>query len=126
MEGKNRKKGTISERNTMYVDLDAKEIADWYCTNNREVDGKNPTELDVLASESYDDIQDDVLISADGVHPNKRMYALWSEAVGKKIYQRIMPQLELMERKKQMAASRRVGEKLEPKRFGIFSMQMEN
>lgn len=36
---------------------------------------------------------------ADGVHPNKRMYAKWSESVGKKLYQRIKPQLEQMKRK---------------------------
>ncbi|KAL3793756.1 hypothetical protein HJC23_013318 [Cyclotella cryptica] len=105
MEGKNRKKGTISERNTMYIDLDAKEIADWYSTNNREVNGNNLTERNVIANECYDDIQDDVLISADGVHPNKRMYAKWSETVGKKIFQRIIPQLELIEQKQQMVAN---------------------
>ena len=32
----------------------------------------------------------------DGVHPNKKMYARWSETVGKKFYERIKLQLDLL------------------------------
>jgi hypothetical protein len=111
MEGRKRTKGTISERNTMYIDLDAKEIADWY-DSNKDSNDQQSNEPDISGSESYDDIKDDILISADGVHPNKVLYARWSESTGKKFYQRIKPQLELMERKQQLAAKVRVDQRL--------------
>lgn len=40
----------------------------------------------------------------DGVHPNKRMYAKWSETVGKKLCQRIKPQIDLLWQKQQFSA----------------------
>lgn len=57
MEGK-KKRGRVSERNTIYVDLEAKEIADWYCIDNDD------EENGMTAAECYDDIRNDSLISA--------------------------------------------------------------
>eukprot|EP00956_Cyclotella_meneghiniana_P020971 scaffold37642_cov96-Cyclotella_meneghiniana.AAC.3 len=78
--------GNSARRNTLYIDLHAKEIAEWYC----------PKEGFGLASECNSGIKSDILISADGVHPNKKMYARWSETVGKKFYERIKLQLDLL------------------------------
>ena len=49
--GQHGRKGTINKRNTMYIQLDAKEIADWYT-------------LDSDTFERSDGIKDDILISA--------------------------------------------------------------
>ncbi|KAL3779750.1 hypothetical protein ACHAWO_003460 [Cyclotella atomus] len=57
MEGK-KKGGYVGERNTIYIDLEAKEIADWYCTDNDNIDDS------MTAVECYGDIKDDILISA--------------------------------------------------------------
>lgn len=48
------------------------------------------------------DVLNKSLHLADGVHPNKRMYAKWSESLGKKMCERIMPQLALIEKKQHL------------------------
>lgn len=84
-----------SRDNVMYVDLTAKEIAAWYragsygSTQNSYDDGDFSS-----FSDNFDDVKDDVLLSADGVHPNKRMYAKWAELVGHKLYRYLIFQTE--------------------------------
>ncbi|KAL3756793.1 hypothetical protein ACHAWU_008897 [Discostella pseudostelligera] len=69
-----KKIAAISRDNAVYVDLKAKEIAEWYTP-------KNAHNGDIC-----DDIEEDVLLSGDGVHPNRAMYAKWAELVGHKLY----------------------------------------
>eukprot|EP00579_Thalassiosira_antarctica_P024123 CAMPEP_0201986250 /NCGR_PEP_ID=MMETSP0904-20121228/89839_1 /ASSEMBLY_ACC=CAM_ASM_000553 /TAXON_ID=420261 /ORGANISM="Thalassiosira antarctica, Strain CCMP982" /LENGTH=146 /DNA_ID=CAMNT_0048540159 /DNA_START=1 /DNA_END=438 /DNA_ORIENTATION=+ len=72
--------------NTMFLELKAKEIANWYSSNINNI-GSAPrlvVEHDFGIIDDFDDVKDDVLLSADGVHPNKRMYAKWAELVGHK------------------------------------------
>ena len=70
--------------NAVYVELKANEIADWYSSGNGGVfssmDGMSDKE------DSSKLIHNDLLISADGVHPNKKMYGKWAELIGKKLY----------------------------------------
>ena len=57
MEGTRRGKNSVSERNTMYIDLNPKEIACWYCVDKANDDGAS-------TSKYYDHVRDDILISA--------------------------------------------------------------
>jgi len=95
-----RQKKTVADswRNTLFLELKAKEIADWYSSNN---DGHSIISKNGDLDFKFDIVKNDVLLSADGVHPNKQMYAKWAELVGHKLYKKIMPQrslLELLER----------------------------
>ena len=70
--------------NAVYVELKANEIADWYSSGavfstNGMIDKEDSSRL----------IRNDVLLSADGVHPNKTMYSNWAELVAKKLYNHI-------------------------------------
>ena len=70
--------------NAVYVELKANEIADWYSSGavfstNGMIDKEDSSRL----------IRNDVLLSADGVHPNKKMYSKWAELVAKKLYNHI-------------------------------------
>jgi len=89
-------------RNTMYVELNAKEIADWYSLGSTMIgnamDGLDNYD-DFRSSDDFDDIKDDVLLSLDGVHPNKRLYAKWAELVGHKLYKHVVPHTGLLEEK---------------------------
>jgi lysophospholipase L1-like esterase len=51
--------------------------------------------------ECDDSKHDDILLSLDGVHPNKKLYRKWAELVGRKLYVRIHRQKGLMEQGKQ-------------------------
>lgn len=93
----------------MYVELTAKEIADWYLPSNAE-DATNRDDL--FIPKEYPSIQDDMLLSADGVHPNKRMYSRWAEYVGHKFYKRIVPQLEMVQQKRKRTVEERVNTRL--------------
>ena len=99
--------------NTIFLELKAKEIADWYSSNNSS-NGITPSsslagEHDSSIIDDFDDVKDDVLLSADGVHPNKRMYAKWAELVGHKLYKQIVPQIELVEKNHGLAFKRDQG-----------------
>lgn len=83
-----------SRSNAMYVELKTKEVAGWYSSNskNNEVEPVNclAGDHDYFRSMAEDfDINDDVLLSADGVHPNVLMYAKWADLVGDKLWERI-------------------------------------
>lgn len=99
-----RQKKIVASRrdNVMYVELKAKEIADWYSSNgissfknqlNNPID-----EHGFNINGEFDDIKGDVLLSADGVHPNKRMYSKWAELVGDKLYNQIVMETKEVER----------------------------
>jgi lysophospholipase L1-like esterase len=77
-----KKIAAISRDNVVYVDLKAKEIAEWYTPKNAHNDG-----------DICDDIEEDVLLSGDGVHPNRAMYAKWAELVGHKLYKCILTKM---------------------------------
>ncbi|KAL7542474.1 hypothetical protein ACHAXR_011820 [Thalassiosira sp. AJA248-18] len=90
-----------SRSNAMYVELKAKEIADWYSSSNNKSGNTPPNSLvgdnDISIVDDFEDTKDGVLLSADGVHPNKLMYAKWAELVGHKLYKHIVPQLDLVD-----------------------------
>lgn len=104
-----RQKKIVSSRreNTMYVELTANEIADWYAAPDTANYGKTLETKNYLDGDDDfrvgddfgNDIKDDVLMSADGVHPNKKMYAKWGELVGHKLYKHIVPRIELVDQK---------------------------
>eukprot|EP00986_Skeletonema_menzelii_P000426 scaffold128_cov140-Skeletonema_menzelii.AAC.2 len=72
--------------NCMHVDLTTAEIANWYKTNN---------EGEALCfGSNFNSIKKSALLSADGVHPNKRMYKLWAESVCQSFYDSVAPQIE--------------------------------
>ena len=73
-----RQKWLATNRNTnaMYIDLKAAEIAKWYTP--RDKDDEN------------EENENTILLSGDGVHPNKLMYAKWAGLVGKKLYNNIV------------------------------------
>ena len=69
--------------NAIYLELKTDEIKDWYSPGRSNgVDSA----LDVS------DENNDILLSADGVHPNKKMYALWGGLVGRKLRNSIVSQ----------------------------------
>ena len=68
--------------NAVYVELKANEIADWYSSGNGAVFSTNGM---IGKEDSSRLIRNDVLLSADGVHPNKKMYSKWAELVGNKL-----------------------------------------
>ena len=73
------KKNLANKReNCIYLDLTAQEIANWYKADNEEEEGSS------FFGNNFDSIRSSALLSSDGVHPNKRMYALWAETVGRK------------------------------------------
>lgn len=72
--------------NCMHVDLTTAEIANWYKTNVEEEDS--------FFGSNFNSIKNNVLLSADGVHPNKRMYKLWAESVCQTFYDCVAPQIE--------------------------------
>ena len=89
-----KKIAAISRDNVVYVDLKAKEIADWYTPPDANNAGHkqisaNGLDEDTRWCDIYDDIKEDVLLSGDGVHPNRAMYAKWAELVGHKLYKHI-------------------------------------
>jgi len=101
-----------SRGNTLFLELKTKDIADWYSS----ISGKYGNAVNGLAGDhdefrviaDYDDeFKDDVLLSADGVHPNKRMYAKWGELIGHQLYNRIVPQIELAEESHERVSSER-------------------
>jgi len=57
----------------IYTQLSAADIFDWYSNKVDVQDGELP-----------------LLISADGIHPNRRCYAYWAKAVGNQICEQIM------------------------------------
>ena len=63
-------------QNSIYLELKPQDIASWYSPGKS--DGVDSA-LDVS------DENNDILLSADGVHPNKKMYALWGGLVGRKL-----------------------------------------
>jgi lysophospholipase L1-like esterase len=82
------KKNLANKReNCIYLDLTAQEIANWYKANNEEEEGSS------FFGNNFDSIRSSALLSSDGVHPNKRMYALWAETVGRKFCDCVAPLL---------------------------------
>jgi lysophospholipase L1-like esterase len=55
-------------KDVMYLGISASDIADWYHDESKS------------------------LIAADGVHPNKRCYALWAEFMAKGLYATLLPE----------------------------------
>jgi lysophospholipase L1-like esterase len=81
------KKEVASKRvNCMHLDLTATEIANWYKANNEE-DG-------LFFGSNFNGIKNSALLSADGVHPNKRMYTLWAESVCQSFSNCVAPKIE--------------------------------
>ena len=78
--------------NCMHLDMTAAEIANWYKASNQEDSS--------FFGSNFDSIKNSALLSADGVHPNKRMYMLWAESVGKKFHDYVAPQIVDEEAKK--------------------------
>ena len=78
--------------NCMYLDLTAKEIANWYKINNED-------DSSSFFGGNLNYIKNSALLSADGVHPNKRMYMLWAETVGQKFYDCVTQQIEEAKKK---------------------------
>ena len=60
----------------MYIDLKATEIAKWYTPRDKD--------------DEKEENENTILLSGDGVHPNKLMYAKWAGLVGKKLYNNIV------------------------------------
>ena len=79
--------------NALYIELTADEIADWYSPGSS-------TSNDDDEYRVSDDFDMDVLLSADGVHPNTNMYAQWAGLVGKKLYENIIVSLSQEEKQK--------------------------
>ena len=87
--------------NALYIELTADEIADWYSpgssTSNNDDMVVNGEDDEYRVSDDFDM---DVLLSADGVHPNTNMYAQWAGLVGKKLYENIIVSLSQEEKQK--------------------------
>ena len=87
--------------NALYIELTADEIADWYSpgssTSNNDDLVVNGEDDEYRVSDDFDM---DVLLSADGVHPNTNMYAQWAGLVGKKLYENIIVSLSQEEKQK--------------------------
>jgi len=80
---KQKKIVTDRSKNAIYLELKAGEIADWYSPGSSN---------GVDAALDISDENNDILLSADGVHPNKKMYALWGGLVGRKLRNSIVSQ----------------------------------
>jgi lysophospholipase L1-like esterase len=84
--------------NAMYLEINSKEISRMYRPNSVN----NGTPVNALMDEHgfrvFEECDDtDVLLSPDGVHPNKKLYKKWAELIGRKLYVRIHRQKGLME-----------------------------
>jgi len=88
-----KQKKVVADRreNSIYLELKAEEIKDWYSP------GKS---IGVDSALDVSDENNDILLSADGVHPNKKMYALWGGLVGRKLRNSIVSQRDQTERNK--------------------------
>lgn len=81
------KKDLANKRvNCIHCDLTTAEIANWYKMNNNEED--------LFSGTNFNGIRNSALLSADGVHPNSRMYKLWAESVCQKFYDCVAPKIE--------------------------------
>ena len=82
-------KKVVADRseNSIYLDLKPQEIADWYAPGKSE---------GVDSALDASDEKNDILLSEDGVHPNKKMYALWGGLVGRKLRNSIVSQREVL------------------------------
>ena len=91
-------------RNAMYLEINSKEIFHLYHSNNKNYGTPGDALLDErgfgVMEECDDSKHDDILLSLDGVHPNKKLYRKWAELVGRKLYVRILRQQGLMEQGK--------------------------
>ncbi|KAL7541257.1 hypothetical protein ACHAWF_006892, partial [Thalassiosira exigua] len=92
--------------NAMYVELTAKEISDWYSPNTESVGHLlNDTVPEHMFQTIVTESDAVTLLSPDGVHPNKRMYAKWAEEVGHKlcsfVWLQVLLQLEVKNDSKQ-------------------------
>ncbi len=89
--------------NTMYLELDSKELSDLY-SNKKNYGTLEKALIDehgLRMIEECDDVVDDnPLFSPDGVHPNKKLYQKWAEIVGRKLSMRIHQQIGLVEKSK--------------------------
>ena len=87
-----KQKKIVADRseNAMYLELKPQDIASWYAPGKSN--GVDPA-LDVS------DENNDILLSADGVHPNKKMYALWGGLVGRKLRNSIISQRDQTEQR---------------------------
>ncbi len=92
--------------NAMYLELDAKEISDLY-SNTKSYGTLEKAMIDEhglsMIEECDVDVDDNPLLSPDGVHPNKKLYQRWAEIVGRKLYVRIHQQIGLVEKSKHNA-----------------------
>ena len=89
--------------NAMYLELDAKEISDLY-SNSKSYGTLEKALIDehglcMIEECDDDDVDDNPLLSPDGVHPNKKLYQKWAEIVGRKMYVRIQQQNGLVEKR---------------------------
>jgi lysophospholipase L1-like esterase len=91
--------------NAMYLEINSKEISHMYHSNNKSYGAPGDALMDehgFRVMEECDDTEhDDVLLSPDGVHPNKVLYRKWAELVGRKLYVRIHRQKGLVEQGRQ-------------------------
>ena len=92
-------------RNAMYLEINSKEISQMYHSSNKNYGTPGDALMDErgfgVMEECDDSKHDDILLSLDGVHPNKKLYRKWAELVGRKLYVRIHRQKGLMEQGKQ-------------------------
>ena len=92
-------------RNAMYLEINLTEISHMYHSNNKNYGTPGDALMDEHGFEVMEECNgskhDDILLSLDGVHPNKKLYRKWAELVGRKLYVRIHRQKGLMEQGKQ-------------------------
>ena len=65
--------------NVVYMGVGPREVFEWYSLTKRKKGSRDDP------SDTPIDEEDFSLISADGVHPNARFYALWASSLGKKL-----------------------------------------
>jgi lysophospholipase L1-like esterase len=76
--------GRFHNSEVLYIGISPKEILEWYF--------RDSTNSKVLADADFlDGVDDMALISADGVHPNARCYALWAESLAIKVLKEMQP-----------------------------------
>ena len=88
-------------RNAMYLEINLTEISHMYHSNNKNYGTPGDALMDEHGFEVMEECNgskhDDILLSLDGVHPNKKLYRKWAELVGRKLYVRIHRQGERLQ-----------------------------
>jgi lysophospholipase L1-like esterase len=93
-DSQKKKVADSSPANVIYCGLSTEHVSAWYQMPPDAYQDVSETADIFGATQYYGDEESISLISADGVHPNKRCYSLWANLVGNTVADKLMPPLQ--------------------------------